>query len=200
MTRVVVIGKDAQQRQRWANDGGWTTLLAGHQAGADCSTTPLWRLSIAEIDQDGPFSILPGMARVLVLLDGGGLELRNTDDGDMSIDLRLASLRFCGSATVHCRLINGPVRVFNVMTRHGRIHAKVVARPLQGTMMLFADPGDTWLVYALAGNVDLGLEGETHRVGPNELLQMGQLATPTRMSLQGTGEVILVRVRAAVAA
>lgn len=200
MTRVVLFGKAHQRRQRWTNDGGWTTVLAEHLDESSNAAMPLWRLSIAEIDADGPFSILPGIARELVLLDGNGLELRDADAAGMRIDLRLASLRFYGDAALHCRLIGGPVRVFNVMTRQRRVSAKVMARPLQGTMVLFGDAGDSWLIHPVAGDVSLGLDVGTHLAGAGEVLQVDRVPARTRMTLQGSGEVILVRMQAAATA
>lgn len=197
MTRVVLLGKDHQRRQRWANDGGWTTMLAEHPRELDGAAELLWRLSIAEIDRDGPFSLLPGRARELILLDGNGLELHGSDITDMRVNLRLSSLHFCGDAVLHCRLINGPVRVFNVMTRRADTHAKVIARPLQGVMILFADIGDSWLIHALGGRLQLEVDDAIHQAGAGEVLHVDQTAARTRMTLQGSGEVILVRLQGA---
>ena len=39
----------------------------------------MWRLSIAEVDEDGPFSLFEGMARILTVIDGKGMVLESED-------------------------------------------------------------------------------------------------------------------------
>ncbi|RYD84037.1 MAG: hypothetical protein EOP61_40645 [Sphingomonadales bacterium] len=64
-------------RMRWKNGGGWTSEILKSPAGDDWD----WRLSIAEIESDAPFSAFPGINRELLLLSGNGLRLR-FDDGE----------------------------------------------------------------------------------------------------------------------
>lgn len=94
----------------WKNGGGQTReLLRWPEAGA-------WRLrvSLADIDADGPFSAFPGVERWFVVLEGAGVEL---DFGDRRIALRAgdAPLRFDGAAAPGCRLLGGPTRDLNLM-------------------------------------------------------------------------------------
>ncbi len=37
----------------------------------------LWRVSIADVERDGPFSRFPGIDRTIVLLEGAGMRLRS---------------------------------------------------------------------------------------------------------------------------
>lgn len=67
-------------RQRWANGGGWTQELLAWGSGPQGTHppgSPDWRLrvSVAQVDGPGPFSVLPGVARWLVPLSGGTLQL-----------------------------------------------------------------------------------------------------------------------------
>ncbi|MEP6882581.1 MAG: HutD family protein, partial [Dokdonella sp.] len=55
------------QRNRWKNDGGWTTEIASEPL-ADAASGFRWRVSIAEIETDGPFSQFTGVERDLLLL------------------------------------------------------------------------------------------------------------------------------------
>jgi len=105
---------------RWANGGGVTRELASRAAGAGVSGPAFdWRLSLADIDRDGPFSALPGVDRcfapvegeVLLALPGGG---RRTGDGD-------APLRFPGEAAPEAVLPAGArCRALNLMTARAR--------------------------------------------------------------------------------
>ena len=97
-------GADAP-RVRWRNDGGWTREV--HRQPADVSgTTDVadlfdWRLSIAEVEANGAFSAFDGYDRVLVLLDGAGMDLHFTETGE-TVELRPGNrcARFVGEVPI----------------------------------------------------------------------------------------------------
>lgn len=95
----------------WKNGGGTTTELLHLQ---DDEEETLFRLSRAQVSQHGPFSILPGMERLLLVITGEGLQLELS--GEL-LELRPGDppLRFAGELSVYCDLIEGPVEDFNVM-------------------------------------------------------------------------------------
>jgi environmental stress-induced protein Ves len=109
----------------WKNGGGVTREIAAMPAGAGMAEFD-WRISVADIAADGPFSAFPGIDRQIVLLDGAGVRLR-ADDG--SFDHRLDAVgepfAFAGETGVHACLLDGATRDFNVMTRRGRARARV---------------------------------------------------------------------------
>ena len=71
---------------RWKNDAGWTSEILKVHDGEERDTNDwAWRLSIAEIESDAPFSAFPGVERVLVLLSGNGLRLRFDDGESLSL-------------------------------------------------------------------------------------------------------------------
>src|SRR3546814_11208552 len=74
-----VIAANEYRRERWRNGLGWTREIHAHRPDPGGDWT--WRLSIAEIERDAPFSAFPGVARELVLPHGNGLRLR-CDDGE----------------------------------------------------------------------------------------------------------------------
>src|SRR4029453_7140835 len=53
----------------WKNGAGRTTEIAVHPAGAGLDAFA-WRVSIASVERNGPFSAFPGIDRTIVLLDG----------------------------------------------------------------------------------------------------------------------------------
>ena len=63
-----VIPANEYRRMRWRNGAGWTREIHAEPSAEDWT----WRLSIAEIEQDAPFSCFPGVDRELVLLSGNG--------------------------------------------------------------------------------------------------------------------------------
>ncbi|MGJ7903782.1 HutD/Ves family protein [Lysobacter sp. 1R34A] len=189
------------RRERWRNQFGWTREIVRmsrqNEAGLD---RPIpgedwdWRLSIAEIERDAPFSAFPGVDRELVLLSGNGLRLR-FDDGEVHELLPPHDkLRFAGERAVQGELLDGLTHDFNLMWRRDRVRAELWHRPLVGPMVIFAEPGQTWAVHLLAGQArfadDSGLP--PLQSGDTALLAAG--STRLRNVLEGGGEVLLVRV------
>ena len=98
--------------QRWRNGGGVTReLFAWPRAEA-------WRLrvSVADVDADGPFSSFPGVERWFAVLGGSGVEL--TVDGTAHVlTPDSMPLRFAADSPTSCRLLDGPTRDLNLMLR-----------------------------------------------------------------------------------
>lgn len=185
-----VIPANEYRRVRWRNGAGWTREIHA-EPGADGWD---WRLSIAEIEDDAPFSLFPGVDRVLVLLAGNGLRLC-FDDGDRHELLPpYRHLRFSGERALAGELPDGRVEAFNLMWRRDAVSAELWHRPLVGAMVLFVDPGSTWVVHLLAGRARIG--------GAPALppLAMGDTALLTapdgraRYVLDGGDEALLVRI------
>ena len=111
----------------WKNGGGVTRELLAWPPGGEWRV----RISVAEIESDGPFSSFPGVERWFTVLSGGGVAL--TVSGREH--LRRAGdppLAFSGEAEASCRLLQGPSRDLNLMLRG-----------LSGTMRP-ALAGETW--------------------------------------------------------
>lgn len=105
-------------RMPWANGKGTTVeMLRVNRGGA-----LLWRLSMATVAEDGPFSLFPEVERNLTVIDGPGFWLWG--DG---VDLHCAPLlpcAFAGDVAVQAMGTAGQVSIdFNVMT------ARLLPRP-----------------------------------------------------------------------
>ncbi len=74
-----------------------------------------WRLSLATVAVDGPFSELPGVERALVVAKGAGMVL-TIDGADVEVPTH-GTIRFSGDARVSSRLVDGPIRDLNLMHR-----------------------------------------------------------------------------------
>jgi hypothetical protein len=59
--RSHVVAANEYRRVRWKNGAGWTREIVRVPDREDWD----WRLSIAEIEQDAPFSVFPGIDREL---------------------------------------------------------------------------------------------------------------------------------------
>jgi environmental stress-induced protein Ves len=191
MTKLTRLGASGYRRVRWKNDGGWTTEIAREPAGDGDFR---WRISIADIERDGPFSAFPGVSRDLLLLAGNGIELDIGDAPTLRMSERFQRVHFEGEANVDCRLLAGPTRDFNVMTRRDVVRAEVVARPLVGSMVLFAQTGVVWIAHALAGQANARSGEESLALATGDTLRIDfEDAASGRVVIEGSGEIVLVK-------
>ncbi|MGH8373437.1 MAG: HutD/Ves family protein [Gammaproteobacteria bacterium] len=110
-----------QRVMSWKNGGGVTRELAVYPADAGLGGNPfLWRISIADVAADGPFSAFPGYDRSIMLIAGKGMELTMQDEPSVQVSSHYRPLRFSGDVQTRCRLLDGPVRDFNVMSARGK--------------------------------------------------------------------------------
>lgn len=107
----------------WKNGGGVTREIVCQPPGAGMTDFD-WRVSIAHIASDGPFSAFPGVDRTITLLSGGGVHLLSEGgEVDHRLDTPLAPFVFAGEAPIHARLLAGDCHDFNVMTRRSACSA-----------------------------------------------------------------------------
>ena len=181
------------QRTRWKNDGGWTTEIASAAMPASESGFR-WRVSIAEIERDGPFSSFPGIERDLLLLAGKGIELDINDAPVQRLDRRFQHIHFAGEDQVACRLLAGPTRDFNVMAARGQVSAEVHARPLNGTMLVFVEPASSWLIHVFSGQASArGADQTVAAESGATLLVDASAGVRERIVIEGGAELVLVK-------
>ena len=144
--------------QPWRNGGGITRELLAWPQPADWQL----RVSVAEIERDGPFSPFPGTERWFAVIDGAGVELAWAG-GTTTLRCGDAPLNFTGEAATACRLLQGPTRDLNLMHRLGHGMASMrqasAGRGLEG--------GLPWrgLYVGDAALVDLGEQTESMDAG-----------------------------------
>ncbi|HEX2531787.1 MAG TPA: HutD family protein [Burkholderiaceae bacterium] len=100
----------------WRNGTGVTRELACAPRGAGLDDF-VWRASIADVTASGPFSVFPGVDRLIVLLDGDGMRLEFADGRMHDLTQALVPYRFRGEDRVHARLAGSPSRDLNLMLR-----------------------------------------------------------------------------------
>lgn len=108
-----IVRYQSLKASRWSNGGGVTRQVA-----ASGATDWDWRISIAEVSTAGPFSFIPGVDRVLTLIDGELIVL--TVDGTEHPLERYRPFRFSGDSSASAVLPTGDVMDLNVMTRRGK--------------------------------------------------------------------------------
>ena len=108
-----------------------------------------WRLSTADITQDVPFSVFPGVNREFCVADGNGVVL--TING---VDHRCepgSITKFRGDDEVFARLIDGPMKALNLMVRDGAAEKHLQLVSAGGSI----DMSKTEAVIAVIGAVKL---------------------------------------------
>lgn len=161
----------------WKNGGGVT-----HEVLRDEAADPWrWRISIAEVSTDGPFSRFDGLARILTVIDGNGLELQ-TPDGVLAAQ-PLRPLAFSGDTPVDSRMVNGPVRDLNLIYDPRSVTGSVEV--VEGPAQLVAGPGRTG-VFCHKGEVAVG----------DEVLKVGAFALghAGRITLGPDARCVIVRI------
>lgn len=109
MSWSIICAEDVSP-QRWKNNGGWTRELLAWPQAAGWSL----RLSVADIEADGPFSKFEGVDRWFAVLKGNGVRLY---DYELRVGDEL--LHFDGALGPDCELLGGLTRDFNLMHRRG---------------------------------------------------------------------------------
>jgi environmental stress-induced protein Ves len=139
--------------QRWKNGAGLTREIAfGGASAADFD----WRLSIAEVARDAPFSAFPGVDRCITLLTGTGMRLHSHDARvDHALTTLFAPFRFPGDVALDATLVDGACSDLNVMTRRGRFRSQVDVHGDAATL----PAADVSLLWCCAGAWHIG--GET---------------------------------------
>ena len=142
----------------WKNGGGSTTEMAVFPEGASMDEF-VWRLSAAQVNHDGPFSIFTNIDRSLAILSGNSLSLTgafkdDAHDHSSSVELTQTStpFRFAGDIDVMGSLPNGPIRDLNLMTRRN-VCAHYMQRLLAGEHHIQAEQAQQVLLFCAQGQV-----------------------------------------------
>lgn len=107
----------------WKNGGGVTRTLA--QGGHDAAGVAGWRVSLADIVQNGPYSSFAGQTRHSLILGGQGVDL---NDAQTRLALRPQQpVTYAGEPMWQATLVDGAVRALNVMIDRSRFAASIDA-------------------------------------------------------------------------
>ena len=187
---IQLIPANEYQRTRWKNGLGWTREITRYPVDAD---NWQWRLSIAEVDKDGPFSAFENIDRELVLLAGEGMRLNFADGESVTLHPPHGKHCFAGERELNAELIDGPTQDYNLMWQRDHYDAQLLHRPLVGPMVFFSEKNVTWAIYMLSGIAQFKDQPQLVRMqqGDSALLLPDEISG--RLILDGGGEVLLVK-------
>ncbi len=163
----------------WRNGGGTTTelLIAPEHAsleGEGSRERFLYRVSIADVASDGPFSRYGGYDRHIILLAGAGMTLDCGAHGRIELTEAFDPRAFSGDWDVVGALVSGPVRDFNLMVDRARATSTLETLRLETAQKFACDRGEACIVHVVKGALQGAERGDTLVAdAPFELLPRG---------------------------
>lgn len=171
----------------WRNGGGLTLPLFSASSGQELD----WRLSVALINQAGPYSEFPGLQRVQVLLDGGPLRLSRDGEPWTELSAPGSRVQFSGADRIAAEPLE-PCRVGNGFARLPWTIACWL-RPLPGTMMLPTTTGGLWCGQVLHGQIKLRCGEFAVLLKTGDAFQVDDRARPW-VVLEGAASLLLAQI------
>ena len=159
----------------WKNGRGTTREFAQRSEQGQM----VWRLSFADIAQDGAFSTFPGLSRIHTIATGQGLKLVGTN-GEYLAQLH-KPLEFDGGLLLDATVVDGPCQAFNVIFDPLLVHATASISNV-GSIDL---TGGENALFVLAGQLDMGSQGVFG-------LHQGLVQDPPATGVLSYGGVVLV--------
>ena len=179
---------DQLVRLPWKNGGGTTAEIAAfpEESGFD---TFGWRISMADLAADGPFSSFPGIDRTLIVLEGEGLEL-DVSGESYQLDKRSPKLSFSGDDHTVGRLRSGPIRDLNVMTRRDRFQHRT--RIMTSGVALLSDETCAAFIVPLDAAIDVTWQGALYTLDCFDTLHLDP--AQDLIQVAGSGRAILMEI------
>ena len=175
----------------WKNGKGSTIELAINK-GATLDNFD-WRISMADVVENGPFSDFSGYLRHLILIKGHSITLEHEEKEPDFLTQHLNYAKFLGSNKTTGILPAGPITDFNIMTKTSLYDVDVFtaehATIKQLTNCNFA------FIYSLSGDVKVSSSSQVEFTLPAEhLLQVWDLDDATQLTILG-GNLIVVSLK-----
>lgn len=169
-------------RVPWKNGGGTTVEVASFPEGSTVDTFG-WRISMADVASDGPFSNFPEIDRTLLLIEGAGIEIEVAGHSHR-LDPASPLLAFPGDVPTEARLLSGPIRDLNIMTRRG--HFSHRATFVQAGDITLAPQSSAAFIFALdALGVSTG--SGKYVLQPLDAVELDSTTDPLILSGPGRG-------------
>lgn len=192
--KATLLRPDNYTRSPWKNGGGvFTDIADAHRADAPQKDwdSLLWRFASTPIVAPGPFSYMPGIDRLQMVVAGRGLVLKSPTQ---EFDERepFTTVRFTGELDIVTELEAGPVEVVNLMARRGAAEIELLALGEPGERPLAAG---THLVYAARGDCSIRLDGEVLAIPKQgtlkvELSRTSQLGLVSGLAVLGSIRIV----------
>jgi environmental stress-induced protein Ves len=170
----------------WKNGGGETREIVVSPVGATLETLD-WRVSLATVTEDGPFSVFKDVQRTLCVIQGAGMRLQAGDRAPVDLYVTSEPYTFDGEAATGARLIDGPIEDLNVMSRRGRFRHSVRRLRLDDSLLL-ETKAQSLIVYCQRGE----LRCESENLQTDDAAMFVDPAAPISVDTTQTAEIIVI--------
>lgn len=175
----------------WKNGGGVTTEIVVSPAAAGLDDFD-WRVSMARVENGGPFSQFAGIDRTLAVLEGEGISLDISGRPPVAVTKAAAPLSFPADAPTIAALIAGPITDLNVMTRRSRV-THVVERLMISAPLEIQPEAATTLILSLDGEIMLAGTSPA-QLGPLDTLLVEPNAGKVLIEPAGITTLFVIRI------
>lgn len=179
--KTTLLKPERYTRSPWKNGGGvFTDIADAHRPGAPVKDwdSLLWRFASTPIVAPGPFSFMPGIDRLQMVVGGRGLVLKSPSH-DLDEREPFTTVRFTGELEIVTALEAGPVEVVNLMARRGAAEIELEALREPGERQIAAG---THLAYAACGDCSIRLDGEDFAISHESTLKV-ELPKASKLTL-----------------
>ena len=189
MSRLLRLDRDTLQARPSADGGVTITELASGPSAEAWQ----WQLTLVNVEREAEFPAHADLRRQFVPLDAP-VGLRYADGRSLHLN-RFDIARFDASDAPETCHPESPTRAFSLKLRHD-VQGELIARPLNGAMVLLAPAGWRWFVLLLSGRAKVTAERSQDELSQEDMLWIDPIpGHPVR--IEGGGEIVLVRLPAA---
>jgi environmental stress-induced protein Ves len=191
VSEIEIIRASDHKVMRWKNGGGETAEIAASPQGAALDAFD-WRLSMARVETDGPFSAFPGIDRTLAILEGEGIRLSVAGEPVVILTKMAPPHSFAADADTSANLVDGPILDLNMMSRRGRVQHSLERRRISGDADIPLS-GPEGLIFCAEGAIQLRIAGTLIELKRHDTLHWAGEGRET--SVQGAGLIYLIFLR-----
>lgn len=148
MQQIRTIAHSSFVKGLWRNGRGVSWDIASDQPFGAAQFG--WRLALAEIAADEPFSHYESVDRVFTLLEGPGIDLEFAGGKKLAVHERHVPHAFACDVPTTCTLVGDRALVLNLFTARGVWQSDVVVLDVEGSTEL---PRGTTLLFVLEGTI-----------------------------------------------
>ncbi|MBB2201819.1 HutD/Ves family protein [Gluconacetobacter tumulisoli] len=154
------------RRMKWKNGGGETAEIAVFPAHATMDDFA-WRISMATVSSNGPFSIFADCDRTLSILSGEGMTLACADRAATYLTTDSAPYAFPADAATTATLADDRVTDLNVMTRRTVMSHSVTRMTVDGEIDIQAADGSV-VLFCHDGRMAVTVDGTVASLAPQD--------------------------------